>query len=413
MRGTGLSSAAMMTLPVALHRAVGRALGRATIVATIAATFAGGAGLALAATPGPDALPIAVLGVESEDALDQAEAFTQVLRKAVRESGGWSLGESTQSLEFLVLQMKCTKPIDSACEARIADVIQADRFLWSVVQFTDKTQSAVKGSLNLFVRGRGTSRTELDFSANMTDPNDHTLLAYAVAALEKATGGAPNGTVKITTTGGVAAQLFIDDKPVGALADAGGSFPLPSGSHKISVKAPGYADAVQTIVVRPETTVEVTLTMTPVEPDSPVDARMIAGFATIGVGAAAGAVGLWAALDVNSIRADAGFEAYRGAVLESQNACHIARNGGLPNRPAGASADSDVESFCDRADTAELIQAITFPAAAIAVGVGSYLLGTSSLGSGGSDATETKPSALSVVPMIGPGQQSLHLSYRF
>lgn len=384
---------------------------RALFAASLAASL-GGAATAAAAPPGPDALPIAVLAVASEDALDQAEALTHVLRKSVTESVGWSLGESTQAFEFLVLKMKCTKPIDSACEARIADVIQADRFLWADIDFADKSQATVKGSLNLFVRGRGTSRAELDYSANMTDANDHTLARYAASMLEKVTGGPPLGNVKIST-GGVAAQLYLDDKPVGALAAEGGSYSLPVGQHKIVVKAQGYADATSTVAVRPETTVDALLTMTEVEKETPIDGRMVAGAATVGLGVAAGAVGLWAALDVNSIRNDAGFEAYRAAVLESRNACEIARNGGLPNRPAGASTDAEVASFCDKADTAELIQAVTFPVAAVAVGVGSYLLGTSSLFAPSADAAPDKPSALSVTPMIGLEQQSINVTYRF
>src|SRR5688572_33075408 len=84
-------------------------------------------GHAAAAPKSADALEVAVVAVKSDDALDHAEALTQALRKAVRDSKGWSLGDATQSLEFLMVNMNCSEPIDAACEARIADVIKADR----------------------------------------------------------------------------------------------------------------------------------------------------------------------------------------------------------------------------------------------------------------------------------------------
>ena len=92
-----------------------------------------GAGRAEAASPGPDALPVHVVAVKSLEALDQAQALTNALKKAVRDSEGWSLGDSNQSLEFLAIQMKCAEPIDAACEARIADQLKADRYLLSLI----------------------------------------------------------------------------------------------------------------------------------------------------------------------------------------------------------------------------------------------------------------------------------------
>jgi hypothetical protein len=368
---------------------------------------------ALAAPPGPDTLPVAVVGVKSDDALDAAEALTTVLRKAVRDSEGWSLGEATQALEFLALQMNCSEPIDAACETRIADVIKADRFLWCVVNFEDSTKQMVRGTLNFFVRGKGTNKVALRYSANLTDPTDDALVRVARDAVNAATGGPPKGGLKVST-GGVAGQLYVDDKPIGALAAEGGTFQLPSGQHTIVVKARGYADSKTTAQVKPATTVDVSLTMVAVQEDKPLDGRMIGGFVSLGVGAAAGAVGLWAALDVNGIRNDPSWSAYRRGIPGNKDACQVARdnvaaNKGMSDMPPDAATDAAVVDFCDTAGRAELIQAITFPVAAVAAGVGAYLLGTSSLAGG----DEAPTSALTVEPMIGVYQQSLTVRYRF
>lgn len=365
-------------------------------------------GVAQADPPGPDALSVKVLAVKSDSAFEQAEALTRALRQAVRDSKGWSLGEGNQSLEFLVLEMKCGT-VDAACETRIADVIKADRFLWSEIEMTDDGKN-VAGALNFFQRGQGTSKVEVRYSANLTEATDDFLIKEAKNALEEVTGGRPKGTLKISS-GGVAGQLFVDGKPFGALAADGGSFQLPSGDHTVVVKAQGYADAQGSTAILPAQTAELTLTMVAVEEAKPVDTRMVGGFVGIGLGVAAGAVGLWSALEVNTIKGDQGFTQYRAGLTTKQNACEEARNGFQVTTVGGAAAPAAVADLCDQADTHELIQAVTFPVAAIATGVGIYLLGTSSLLGG--DDSDGEPSALRIEPHVGPDLQSVSVTYAF
>jgi enoyl-CoA hydratase/carnithine racemase len=65
---------------------------------------------------GPDVVPVAVLAVKSDEALDQAEAFTAALRTAVTNSKGWSLGQADQSLEFLAGQLSLNVLTDDTAE---------------------------------------------------------------------------------------------------------------------------------------------------------------------------------------------------------------------------------------------------------------------------------------------------------
>ena len=377
------------------------------LVALVAALFViASPVVALAAPPGPDALPVHVVSVKSDDALDQAEALSQALRKAVRDADGWSLGDTTQSLEFLALKMQCNEPIDAACEARIADVIKADRFLWCVIQFEDDTKKSVVGSLNFFERGKGTNTAAIKYSANLTDANDDFLVQVAQEAVAKATGGPPQGGVKIAT-GGVAGQVFVDGEPVGALSPEGTTIQLPAGEHRVVVKAPGYADAQGTAHVRPATTTELSLTMVEAEEEDPVDVRMVGGFVSLGVGVASGAVGLWAALSVNSVQNDPAFEAYASGIANTQDACEQASAGQqVPGADAG-----QVSGLCDEATTFEILQAVMFPVAAISAGVGIFLLGTSSLGGGDEEGDDA--SAWTVQPILGPDLQAVAVTYQF
>jgi len=351
--------------------------------------------------PGPDTLPVHVVSVKSGDALDQAEALTLALRKAVRHSKGWSLADSRQSLEYLALKMGCADPIDAACEARIAEVLKADRFLWAVVSFEDEAQTTVVGQLNFFVRGEGTKRATLKYSANLDDANADALVGVARTAVDEVTGGAPKGTLKVSA-GGVAGQLYIDGAPVGALPPEGGSFPLPSGEHQVLVKAPGYSDAQATAKVKPSKTVEVNLSLVEVEEQAPTDLRMVGGFTALGLGLAAGGVGLWAALEVDGVRGDPDWERFRSSVPQGTNACDAAE----------AQNNAAIVDQCDTAATMEIIQAVAFPVAGVAAGVGVYLLGTSTL-FGGGDAEGDTPSALTITPIVSPQVQAMSIQYRF
>jgi len=379
------------------------------LVALFAVSFVG---KVVAAPSGSGALPVAVVAVKSDFALDQAEALTQALRKAVRDSDGWSLGETTQSLEFLVVKMKCPEPIDAACEARIADVIKADRYLWCVIQFTDKSEQTVSGTLNFFVRGKGTNQVPIEYSANLSDPTDDALIQVATKAVADATGGTPKGALTLST-GGVAGQLFVDDKPMGALPAEGGTFQLSTGRHHIVVKSPGYADAETSVVVQPATTIEASLTMVEAEDSAPLDLRMIFGISAVVVGAGAGAVGLWQALEVNSVRDDGTWLRVQEKVPTNKDVCEVAASGD-PIDGVAASDYGTITSMCDKASTAEILQAVMFPLAAVSVGVGAYLLGTSSLvGGDGDDADDDDVQAWTVQPLIGPRVQAVTVTYTF
>ncbi len=367
---------------------------------------------ALAAPPGTGALPVHVVSVKSDDALDQAEALTVALRKAVRNSDGWSLGDSEQSLEFLALKMNCTEPIDAACEGRIAEVLKADRLLWAVIAF-DEGESMVKGTVNFFVRGKGTSRHQVRYSANLTDPNADALTSVARDAVRAVTGGAPQGTLKVST-GGVAGQIFIDGEPMGALPAEGATFKLPAGDHRVVVKAPGYEDVEGATQLNPATTSELTLMLVTLPEATSLDGRLIGGFGVLAVGVGAGAVGLWALLEVNSINSGTQWKDFLTTVPNDggANACTRARKG-LPGVDYGVQFDSSIEDIrdsCGKAETMELLQAVMFPVAGVAAGVGLYLIMTSDAISGGDDGGD---SALKVVPLITPDMGVVTVSYTF
>jgi hypothetical protein len=374
---------------------------RMGLALTAAAAIAAGSITAKAAEPGPDTLPISVISIQTDAADDQAEALTKALRNAVRAMPGWSLGEGDFSLEVLTLSLKCAEPPDASCQSRIADQIKSDRYVWGTIE---KKGASVKGTLNFWVRGKGTSKVPVDYTSNLTDSTDDTLRRIAASAINELTGGPPKGGVHVKA-GNVQGQVFVDGQPLGALKSGDGSFMIPSGPHKITVKAVGYADAESQVVVKPTgAATEVTLVPIPMETKTSINLRKVGGFASLGVGVAAAAVGIVGALQVSSVASDDTYKAYATNWI-TNNVC--VKEGAVlaKNAPDTTPNFSQIEALCNKGKTGELLQGIMFPLAAVAAGLGVYLIATSP-----SSAAPAK-TGLKFDPHVGLNGGALDVTY--
>ncbi|MCC6551784.1 MAG: hypothetical protein IT372_02025 [Polyangiaceae bacterium] len=354
--------------------------------------------------PGPNTLPINIVAVQTPDAYDQAEALTKALRLALKAVPGWSLGEGDFSLEVLTLSLKCGDIPDASCQSKIADQIKTDRYIWGNVQ---KKGANVTGQVHLWVRGQGTTSAPLDYSANLTEPNDEALRRIAADTLQALTGGPPKGTIHVRVGAGVAGgQVFLDGKPVGALKGGEGTFPSASGPHKVLVKAPGYLDVESTVVVKPNVPADVALTPVPVETEEPVNWKRVGGFVGVGAGVAFGIVGVVGMVQVNGVQNDKVFTDYAAQFDSSVNVCDQAKN---PNAQIGPGSP-DVADLCDKASTFSLIQAVFFPLAAVSAGLGTYLILTSQ---GDEGAAAPPKTGWTVQPYVGKESGKLSATYRW
>lgn len=358
---------------------------------------------ARAAEPGPDALPMHVVTVATPDADQQADSLTKALRSAVRSSQGWSLAEGDYALEVLTLQLKCTDPPDASCQSRISDQIKSERFLWGQIK---KKGPTVVGALHLWVRGKGTTDFPLDYSANLVESNDDALKKIANEALKALTGGPPKGSLHVKSSG-VAGQVFLDGEPLGAISTGDATFVVPSGPHRVVVRASGYADAEAPVVVRPNTSADVSLSPSKVEPSKPLDWRLYGGVGGLGLGAIFGTIGLVGSIKVQSARTNADIGAYKKG-KQGQNYCDAAaQERNSPLSPDAALAGR-VDDACKSASSGETLQALFYPLAGIVGGVGIYLLATS--------GTKGKPAASSQVriePYVGPRSGKVDVTLDF
>ena len=374
----------------------------------VGATLLAGSASAWAAEPGPDTLPISVIAVQTDTADDQAEALTKALRNAVRAMPGWSLGEGDFSLEVLTLSLKCSDPPDANCQSRIADQIKADRYIWAVIK-KEKKSSNVTGNLYFWVRGKGTNSIPVNYSANLTEANDDALRKIATTALNELTGGPPKGSIHVKA-GKVQGQVFVDGEPLGALQGGEGTFMIPSGPHKVTVKAPGHADGEAQVVVKPTgAPTEVSVNLGTVEEKTPINGKRVAGFTLLGAGVAFGVVGLVGSLKVNSVnnqydQKDSPMYKYRQAVgPKVSSVCNL--EDVKEHSEIMVARPMEVDTACNKAKTPFILQLAFYPLAAVAAGVGIFLVGTS--GSG-----PKKPaSGFTINPQVGRDGGKLDITY--
>lgn len=343
--------------------------------------------------PGPNALPIHVVRVKTEESDTQADALTTALRAEVRDLNGWSLGEGDSSLEVLVLALRCPWPPDAACEMRIADEIKADRYIWGTI---DEKDGKAVGTLHLWQRDQGQTKVDLSYAANLTEPNDETLRGVVRDALATLTGGAPKGSVEIKA-GDVNGQIFVDGKPSGAIRDGKATIFVPAGSHRIEVRAPGYASVSGDVAVRPSGSVSLSLHPVPAEDEdsgTPMNYRRIGAYSALVAGGALAVGGVYSSLQVNSVDKDSSMDAYRAGV--DGDICDAADAGKVVS---GAPAPSTIADDCSKAGKFEILQWVFYGLSAVSVGAGTYLLATEEP----EEAGDTAPPSgrLQILPSVG------------
>lgn len=369
-------------------------------------------GALCALTPGrasaADAPPVAVVSIQTEDVLDQAEALTTALKQGLRRTPGWALQEGEWALEVLTVSLECAEPPDAACETKMADQLKAERLLWGTLKRKDG--ATVTGQLHLWTRGQGSQVATIDYSANLTEANDESLAAVASEALGKLAGGAPEGKVHLRV-GTVNGQVLENGKVVGTLTNGEATLSLPPGRHALSVRGEGTTDLETFVEVKSRTTTEVELQ--PQAPPGGPDWQKIAGFGTIGLGVGFAVVGVISSLQIQTLNDD--LDPARQYVASDQDVCDVASSGvGNPGFDTAS-----VQGICDDASTFETLQMIMYPLAAVSIGTGVVLLTTADWSGEPATATEASRRSASrrelvVHPRVGVGPEGIgHGNVRF
>lgn len=338
----------------------------------VLAVFAVFAALAVLAIPriaradqgGGHTVPVAVLSFDSEDAEDQADAFTGALRSRIRAAQGWSLIETAQSLGMLTAALKCPSRPTPECQQRIGEQIKAERYIWGYV--TKGPQAGqVTAEIHLYQKGKADTVIRENYADNLKDQNDDTLRKIAARVVDRL-GGSAVGTVIVKGPADLAGEVIVDGDKKVPIANGNARLELAPGSHAIEIVPANGAPTKRTILVTAgkETVVDLgggapTTPPEPTEPDKPFPTKKVFGGVALAGGVALGALAIQQLIFFLELE-DRG-EYYAKLVPWGAAPCD-------PNTS---------EHFCNtdkRARTASAISITAASAGAILIGAGVYLL---------------------------------------
>jgi hypothetical protein len=248
-------------------------------------------GEAHAEPPSTKSTPVYVLSIETEDSDDPAEALTQALRSRVRQSQGWSLLETGQSLETLAIALKCPARPDAGCLQRIADQLHADHYVWGTMA-KKRGAGEVTADMHLWSRGSGDTDASESYSENLSDTGDESLHQIASRLFAKLTGMSAGGTLVVHAgTGG--GSVTVDGVSRATLDGGVARVDVAVGTHRVGVRVAGFDAPAQQTSMSLGAEREVTFALTPAPDATPEVAsgslfstRAIATYSVV-VGAAA------------------------------------------------------------------------------------------------------------------------------
>jgi hypothetical protein len=246
---------------------------------------------------GPRPISIHVLGIDSDDAEDQADALTGALRSRVRVAPGLTLQETQHSLAMLTAALRCPPKPDAACLQKIGDQLHAERFVWGYVAKAPGNQ--VTADIHLWTRGKADASVKETYSDNLHDQNDETLRRIATRMLERLTGTtATSGSITVHA-GSADGTVWVDGQKKRALERGSATVDASIGSHTVEVRAKGFAVAHEQVMVNAGEDASVTLHLVPEAategttaeaPHHGVRPRTVLEIGLIGAGVAAGIV---------------------------------------------------------------------------------------------------------------------------
>ena len=353
---------------------------------------------------------IQILTVFSNDALQNAVALTEALKRAAAHVDGWKPAAGDVSLEVLMAGLGCTEP-NSSCLRKIAKEIDVDRYIWGTLEPVD---DEVVAHLYYWEDGQNVRDTRLTYSESLTDGADDTLFDLAESAFYTLVGITTGQLVVLA--GDVDGEVFVDGASVGRIKNGRAEIQVPSGKVEVVVKAPGYEDARSTVKVRTGASARVVLEPIPLEsnrkgfriarratspePDSrrhkPRSAQRLVGYGVLGAGVAASVVGAVFWVQSATQRNDEDYQDFRDEVLPTEDPCVVAE----------ARGRNDIVDICDKNDTARTLAWILTPTGVALSTLGAVLVATGK-------PKDSAQRRLRPTVAIGPNAAQLELGYQF
>jgi hypothetical protein len=386
---------------------------------------------AKAEQPNSKAVPVYVLSILTDDVDDQADALTLALRARVKQAQGWSLLETPQSLETLTIALNCPPRPDTGCLQRIGDQLHADHYVWG--SLAKKKGSEVAAEIHMWSRGKAQTDASESYSESLKEPGDEGLRAVAARlfAQVSGTGGAGAGAgggaqpeggaagVLVVHAGTGGGSVLVDGVEKGTLDGGDGRLSVAEGSHKVTVRVPGFDAPSLTTNIKPGGEQEVSFALSPAkegeggeaeaQASKPFPLRKVLAYTAIGAGTilivvAAVSMVEWIS-DKNQNETD------RASIPSTvTDACSV--TGNVPYAMAALEACNDSND----AKKKSTIAWVTGLAGLALGGTGAVLLATDH---GGGDSSTGSPARVpaakrfAVSPVLGPHEGGLRLKFTF
>ncbi|MGE0789021.1 MAG: PEGA domain-containing protein [Sandaracinaceae bacterium] len=389
------------------------------------------AGLLLAALAAPlfiGALPssasaqqstVLVLGIRSLEGDDEfARNLTGALRHAAAQVDRWTVSDREVTLAQMAMAHGCSDP-DAACMGNIAGSLEADYVIYGDVRRTSAGTS-FDFSLNLHIYNRASQEIEHSVAETISSVRrDIDDLREPARRYIAALSGAPRAgtlTVLVNVPG---AEVFLDEESAG-ITDGEGHLTVTNvsaGTRNIHIVAQGHQHFRSTVTIEAygEATFEAELEQGSGGGGDGIPGEAVAGGALLAVGVISAGFWIGAMSYINwgigynsdQSAAGVGLEDWGGARAMypgQDNFCASWR----AERPTGTNWVGDL---CDEYDTWFALQFVFLGVAAVAGGVGTFLLIDGLSGNG--ESGDTARLQLQLVPSFGMDHASLSLAGRF
>jgi hypothetical protein len=237
--------------------------------------------------------PVAVVGIESDDAEALAEGLTEAVERAIDKAPGWRKVHVRESLSTLGFAFNCPSRPDAACLDRIAQHLGVELLVWGTMRRA--AESRFDASLHLW-RRRGPGS---EYSARLVaakDPKTDPLVDAQGVACAKNLLAPVRSTLVVKVAASGPAVVRVDGLMRGNVVDGVARVDLEPGPHRVEVARGVDFVAGREVDVRGDEEVELRLEAggegTVGVPLAPVAAetswKTYAGYGGLGVGGAFG-----------------------------------------------------------------------------------------------------------------------------
>ena len=289
---------------------------RPRVIARFMMGFAGLAAMPVRASAASLSTPVAVVGIESDDAENLAESLTESLERAVDKAPGWRKVHVRESLSTLSFAFKCPARPDAACLERIAQHLGVDVVVWGTMH--KAAEARFDASVHLW-RRRGPGSEYAVRMASAKDPRADGTVDAQGAACAKNLLAPIRSVLVVKALGDPQAMLRVDGlNRVPFSSDGVARLELEAGPHRVELARGLVFSAGREVDLRGDEEVSITLDAgasaaksdpLPLAPlaEFPLENanwKSYAGFGALGVGGVLGVAAVVEAVRFSGYRGD-------------------------------------------------------------------------------------------------------------